>query len=122
MRESPVKQWYRRPALLTRCADTEILDDPGVSEDVLAQAYSQLQTTHRWLGNTAAVLRLLRRDPLPIRRVLDIGCGNGALLEEIRRRLGVEVIGLDLRPPAAAPVPMLRGNAITDPLPDADVA
>ncbi|MGA2588822.1 MAG: methyltransferase domain-containing protein [Bryobacteraceae bacterium] len=78
---------------------------------------------HTWLGNTAAVLRLLRQDPIPIRSVLDIGCGHGGLLLEIRRRLGVEVIGFDLRKAsAAAPVPILTGNAVTETLPRADVA
>ena len=107
---------------LRRSIDAEILDDPGVPEHVVLQAYRQLHTMHRWLGNTAAVLRLLRRDPIPVRTVLDIGCGHGALLLEIRRRLGAEVIGLDLRPPAAAPVPILTANAITEPQPRADIA
>jgi SAM-dependent methyltransferase len=55
--------------------------------------------------------------------VLDIGCGQGALLEEIRRRMSVEVVGFDLRPaPPHAPVPIFQGNAVSDPLPAADVA
>jgi len=82
-----------------------------------------LHRTHWWLGNTAAVLRLLRQDPIPIRSVLDIGCGHGALLLEIRRRLGAEVVGFDLRRASAvAHVPILTGNAVTEPLPRADVA
>ncbi len=110
--------WY-----LSRCLGTEFLDDPSLPEDAVAQAYRELQRTHQWLGNTAAVLHLLRQDPLPIRSVLDIGCGHGALLMEIRRRLGAEVIGFDLRKaPVAAPVPILTGNAVTEPLPTADVA
>ena len=108
---------------LSRSVDTEILDDPSVPDATVAQAYRELQRTHRWLGNTAALLRLLRLDPIPIRSVLDIGCGHGGLLQEIRRQLGVEVIGFDLRPaPAAIPVPILIGNAVTEPLPRADVA
>ena len=108
---------------LTRSSDTELLEDLSLPHATVAQAYSQLQRTHRWLGNTAALFRLLRQDPLPIRSVLDIGCGDGGLLQEIRRRLGAEVVGFDLRPPpAATPVPILTGNAVTDPLPRADVA
>ena len=108
---------------LRRCVDTELLENhPSLPDDAVARAYRELQHTHRWLGNTAAVLRLLRRDPIPIRMVLDIGCGHGALLQEIRRRLGVEVIGFDLRPAPAAPVLILTGNAVTEPLPRADVA
>jgi 2-polyprenyl-3-methyl-5-hydroxy-6-metoxy-1,4-benzoquinol methylase len=109
--------------LLSRSVEFEILDDPGICEAVRVKAYQQLQRTNRWLGNTSAIFRLLRRDPLPIRRVLDIGCGHGALLRQVRRRLGAEVIGFDLRPaPADAPVPVLTGNAVTDLLPRADVA
>jgi len=108
---------------LSRCLDTEILDDPTVPDDVVVRAYRELQRTHWWLGNTAVVLRLLLEDPVPIRSVLDIGCGHGALLLEIRRRLGAEVFGFDLRKAsAAAPVPILTGNAVTEPLPRADVA
>ena len=45
------------------------------------------------------------------------------LLLEIRRRLGAEVIGFELRrSSAAAPVPILTGNAVTERLPPADVA
>ena len=108
---------------MERSAATEILEDPGLPDHVVAHAYRDLDRTHRWLGNTAAILRLLRYGPFPIRKVLDIGCGHGALLEHVRRQLGVEVVGFDLRPaPATSSVPILTGNAIVDPLPAADVA
>jgi SAM-dependent methyltransferase len=102
---------------------TELLDDPSLPVEVVAEAYEALARTHRWLGNTAAILRRLRNSQPPVRSVLDIGCGQGALLLEIRRRLGVEVVGFDLRPaPESAPVPILMGDAVVDPLPSADVA
>jgi SAM-dependent methyltransferase len=108
---------------LSRCVDPELLEDSSLSDDVVARAYRELQSTHRWLGNTAVVLRLLGHDPIPVRSLLDIGCGHGALLQEVRRRLGVKVIGFDLRPaPASALVPIFTGNAVTEPLPRADVA
>src|SRR5262249_22069403 len=101
----------------------ELLEDWDLPDHVVARAYRDLDRVHRWLGNTAEILRLLRQSPQPVRRVLDIGCGHGALLDHLRRRLGVEVIGFDLRPaPAGLTVPVLRGNAIVDPLPQADVA
>lgn len=109
--------------LLHRSFEPEILDGHSVPEAARVKAYLELQRTHRWLGNTSAILRLLRRDPLPIRRVLDIGCGHGALLQRVRRDLGTEVVGFDLHAaPADAPVTVLTGNAVTDPLPCADVA
>jgi 2-polyprenyl-3-methyl-5-hydroxy-6-metoxy-1,4-benzoquinol methylase len=107
---------------MQRVETTELLENPSLPEDVVAQAYRDLARTQRFLGNTRAIFRELRKDPQPIARVLDIGCGQGALLEQIHRRLGVEVVGFDLRPAPAAPVPILTGNAATDPLPSADVA
>jgi 2-polyprenyl-3-methyl-5-hydroxy-6-metoxy-1,4-benzoquinol methylase len=105
---------------LLRIDSTELLEDPALPQDVVAQAYRDLARTQRFLGNTRAVFRRLRN--APVHRVLDIGCGQGALLEQIRKKLGVEVIGFDLRPAPSAPVPILTGNAAVDPLPPADVA
>jgi SAM-dependent methyltransferase len=110
---------------MRRCEDAEILDSDGVAEEAVALAYRQLRMVHRLLGNTGAVMRLLaeRIDAKPVQRVLDIGCGQGALLVEIRKRLGVDVVGFDLRAaPSDAPVPIMAGNAVVDPLPRADVA
>jgi 2-polyprenyl-3-methyl-5-hydroxy-6-metoxy-1,4-benzoquinol methylase len=110
---------------LEQSFEAEILDGDGVNDEDVAQSYRELRAVHRWLGNTSTVIRLLKQanTVTPIRRVLDIGCGQGALLEEIRKRLGVDVVGLDTRPaPAAVSVPILAGNAIVDSLPLADVA
>jgi 2-polyprenyl-3-methyl-5-hydroxy-6-metoxy-1,4-benzoquinol methylase len=108
---------------MRRCENQELMDAPDATDEDLAQSYRELRRTHALLGNTGALLRLLRRSPRPIRQVIDIGCGQGALLLEIREKLGIGVIGIDLRPaPANAPVPILTGNAVTDLLPEADVA
>ncbi len=108
---------------MRRCEDAELLDGDGVSAEAVARAYVQLDKLHGWLGNTGTVLALLKDSEYPPRRVLDIGCGQGALLEKIRRTLGVDVVGFDLRPaPLDAAVPIVTGNAVSDPLPRADVA
>jgi SAM-dependent methyltransferase len=105
--------------LETRVDEVELLDDLSLPVDQVARAYRELAFTHRWLGNTAAILRRLPKGG----SVLDVGCGHGALLGEIRRRRGAEVVGLDLRPaPEWAPLPILVGDAVTDPLPAADTA
>jgi SAM-dependent methyltransferase len=52
----------------------------------------------------------LRCDGKATRRVLDIGCGHGGLLKKVRRQMGVEVLGVDLRPPegGASEFPILK--------------
>ncbi|HZT33311.1 MAG TPA: hypothetical protein VFA33_25715 [Bryobacteraceae bacterium] len=107
---------------MLRCREPEIIDDPALPERELARAHRSLTRAHRWLGNTGAILAALDRHPSPVSRVLDIGCGAGGLLIEIRRRLGAEILGVDLRVLSATPVPILRADAVREPLPAADVA
>ncbi len=115
--------WLTQWGAIQRSTGEELLESPYLPDHVVARAYQDLARTHRWLGNTAEILRLLRSDPVPVRSVLDIGCGQGALLEHVRRELGVDVLGIDLRPaPASAAVPIITGDAVLDPLPAADVA
>jgi len=108
---------------MERVDRTELLDDPGLPTEVVAAAYRDLARTHRWLGNTAALKRLLRQGPERVQSVLDIGCGQGALLAELQAEFGFEAIGFDLRPaPSATPVRILCGDALHDALPPCDVA
>jgi 2-polyprenyl-3-methyl-5-hydroxy-6-metoxy-1,4-benzoquinol methylase len=108
---------------MDRLEGTELLEDPSLPAEVVANAYGDLARTQRFLGNTRAIFRRLRKDRGQIRRVLDIGCGHGALLRQIHQKLGVDVVGFDLRPVPASPnLLILNGNAAIDPLPFADVA
>ena len=107
---------------MQRSFEPEILDGDGVPPDVVERAHRGLRLTHTLLGNRAAILRALGRDGRPLGRVLDVGCGHGGMLADIRSRLGVDVIGADLKPPANPLVPIVRADATRDQLPRADVA
>lgn len=106
---------------MDRIDSVELLDDPTLPEQTVAGAYRDLARVHRWLGNTRSVVSRVKRSGAS--SVLDLGCGRGALLQELRARLGVPVTGFDLRPaPPDSPVPILSGDAVRDPLPEADLA
>jgi SAM-dependent methyltransferase len=96
----------------------EIMDDPDCPEALVEAGYRDMMRVHRWLGNLRAVVRLIANDPRPVRRILDVGCGRGAVMTEVARRLGVEAVGVDLRPFPG----ILQLDAARDPLPEADVA
>lgn len=108
---------------MTRLDALEITDG-DLPAHAMARIYRDLLRTNRWLGNTRAIVRALRRDSSGIRKVLDIGSGNGGMLLEIQRQLGIEeVVGVDLRPPEKGRfIPIIQANAVVDALPEADVA
>ena len=107
----------------TRSLASEVMDDPALPDETLTEVYRLMSRIHRFLGNHRAVLQAIRRDPHPVRKVLDLGCGDGTLLREIRQKLAADVLGVDLRPPkCAADVPILRADAVREPLPESDVA
>jgi len=113
----------RNQAVMQRSLKSELLDGDGIPEAQIARAYRQLTRIHRLLGDTRAIIAAVREDPLPVGCVLDIGCGRGGVLKEVQRRLGVQAIGVDLKPPPAADGPqIIAANGISDRLPAADVA
>lgn len=108
---------------MKRSFEPEILDGETLPHDVVRKAHRGLSLTHKLLGNHAAIFRALRQDGPAVRRVLDVGCGHGGFLEKLHRKTGVEVVGVDLRPPRVAPAfPILKLDAIRQDLPNADVA
>ena len=109
---------------MQRSFQTESLERDEIPEEQVARAHRDLTRIHRLLGDTRAIVSALRRDPLPVRRVLDVGCGRGGVLRHVRTELGVEVVGVDLQRPAntAWPVSIIRADAVRDCLPSADVA
>ena len=103
---------------------TEILDGPGLPDEVIQKAYRDIARIHHWLGDTDYVVRAIRRDPLPARSIMDIGCATGLVLEDVQRRLGVKGVGVEINPHQliAAPVTIVKADARRDYLPKADVA
>jgi SAM-dependent methyltransferase len=102
----------------------EILDQPGVRDDLVERAYRDIARVHTWLGDTRYIVQAIREDRLPVRRILDVGCATGIIAAQIGRRLGVDVVGIDLSPhrSIAADIRILQADATCDPLPTADVA
>ena len=109
---------------MLRSLDEEILDGDDVPEATRARAHRALSRTHALLGNHALILRAIRRDGGNVKRVLDIGCGHGELMQKVRRCTGADVVGVDLRPPAGGPLAacIFRLDAVRNALPEADVA
>lgn len=107
---------------MKRIFKSEILDGDGVPEQLVVQAYRELTAIHRLLGNTRYLIHTLRKDCLPIRRVLDVGCGRGGILEAVIKELGVEGVGVDIAPPKTGFSRIVKADAVRDPLPEADVA
>jgi SAM-dependent methyltransferase len=98
------------------------MDSPDVKGPVLDKFHRDLNFIHKCLGTFPTIERFIRKDDQPVRRVIDVGCGGGALLEYLQKRLNVEVIGVDPKPPDNANVEIIAADGVTDRLPDADVA
>lgn len=109
---------------MKRALEPEILDRPDVPDELANRAYRDLTRIHHYLGDTAFIVEAIRHDPMPVRRVLDIGCAAGGVLCEIRQELGVEAIGVDVAPrrPQDIQLSITKADAVRDPLPKADLA
>jgi SAM-dependent methyltransferase len=107
---------------MQRSLEPELMDSLDASSAVLEKFHRDLARVHRLLGSFPTIEHFLRVDDRPIRRVLDIGCGGGALLAYLHKRMGVEVIGVDPNPGHTANVPVIQLDAVRSPLPEADVA
>jgi SAM-dependent methyltransferase len=102
----------------------EVLDAPDVPDAQASRAYRDLARIHHWLGDTRFIVGAIRRNPWPVRRILDVGCATGLVSEDVGRKLGVEAFGVDLNPrrSGGASIHMIQADATRDPLPCADVA
>lgn len=110
--------------MMIRSLEPEIMDGPGIPDEVVDVVHKDLMRTHRWLGSIRLLVNLIRQDPLPVESVLDIGCGTGGLLSEIQKNLPVQAFGIDLRVPKISPAGMtlVEGDATKDAMPKCDVA
>ena len=104
--------------------ETEILDADGVPDELVKRAFRDIARIHQWLGDTQFVIRAIREERKPVRRILDVGCGTGLVLENVRRKLGVEAVGVDVNPrqSISTAIPRFQADAVRDSLPSADVA
>lgn len=107
---------------MIRSLEPELMDSPDVKGPVLDKFHRDLNFIHKCLGTFPTIERFIREDEKPVRRILDVGCGGGALLEYLQTRLNVEVIGIDQKPPDHAKVKIIAADAVADKLPEADVA
>jgi len=107
---------------MTRSLEPELMDSDSVRGPVLVKFHRDLKFVNKCLGTFPTIARYIRDDDRPVLRVLDIGCGGGALLDYLRLRLKVETIGVDPKPPDTTNVTVIAADAVTAPLPEADVA
>jgi SAM-dependent methyltransferase len=105
-----------------RSLQPELMDSPDVKGPVLDKFHRDLNFIHKCLGTFPTIERFIRNDDKPVRRIMDVGCGGGALLEYLARRMNVEAVGVDLKPGESAKVPIIRADAVSERLPDADIA
>ncbi len=108
---------------MQRSLRPEIMDAEDLPEATRATCHRDLRRINALLGHWEKITRLVCRGG-PARRVLDIGCGDGALLDHLRRKLGVDVVGVELVAPKSLTydVPIVIADATRDALPAADVA
>jgi 2-polyprenyl-3-methyl-5-hydroxy-6-metoxy-1,4-benzoquinol methylase len=107
---------------MTRSLLPELMDAPDFPASKLAEVHRDLAKIHKVLGSFPTVERFLRKDNLPVRRIIDIGCGDGALLRHLRARMHIDVIGVDPMPGPMSDIPIVSADATRDRLPEADVA
>ena len=100
------------------------MDAPHASAEVTRKFHRDLALIHRLMGNSDQIINRLKTGPR-VRSVIDIGCGDGELLRQIRDRLGIDnVTGVDLKPPGCMidGIPVVTADATRDLLPQADAA
>lgn len=71
-----------------RSLQSEIMDDFDLQGDELRQTLRDLENVNSWLGGNAITKTGIKKLPInksELIRIVDIGCGNGAMLRELSR-------------------------------------
>ena len=87
-----------------RHREDELMDDSNISYEALKGTYEDIDRTNRLLGGNlgiiAAIDRLVAGHPKKEYSVIDVGCGNGAMLRTLadffkERNLAAQLVGID---------------------------
>lgn len=107
---------------MQRSLEPEMMDSPDIPAEVLERFHKDLSRIHLFLGTHRTIEKFLRQDAQPIHRILDIGCGDGLLLEYLQKAMAVEGIGIDQKPVPRPGITIIAADAVSGDLPHADAA
>jgi 2-polyprenyl-3-methyl-5-hydroxy-6-metoxy-1,4-benzoquinol methylase len=88
-----------------RNTDAELMDDPLLEDHILCEVLKDIEAANRFLGGNKitiqGVWQLVEENPQAEYTLVDMGCGNGAMLREIisigkKKQLKLKAIGIDL--------------------------
>lgn len=91
--------------LSTRSQEPELMDDFQGGPELLKILFDDINRVNRILGGNAitinAVAKLLKENPQESYTIVDMGCGDGAMLREIvrycrKKNIKIRAIGIDL--------------------------
>jgi hypothetical protein len=86
--------------MMERRIQPELLDELPKSDPHAQRSRVDLRRVNAWMGNARILANALRSIPTPVRRIVEIGAGDGTLLLDVAARLGdhcknTEVVLLD---------------------------
>ncbi|MEN1783778.1 MAG: methyltransferase domain-containing protein [Bacteroidota bacterium] len=91
--------------LSVRSSEIELMDQPGLSADALHKALLDVNFCNQWLGGYQLTIRkvvqYIKANPKPHYTIMDVGCGDGAMLRKLleklqSNRIAHTLIGVDI--------------------------